>query len=70
MASATVLSVFEDCALETFDDGFAFIERTRRQIGMLMQNPHANDTNRARLASIHLELNALEQDLLSHPDCP
>ena len=70
MASATVLSFSENFDTMTFTEGFAFIERTRRQIGMMTQIPHASDTDREELASIHLELNAMEQRLLSHPDCP
>jgi hypothetical protein len=70
MPSATVLSFSENFDTMNFTEGFAFIERTRRQIGMMMQIPHASDTDREELASIHLELNAMEQRLLSHPDCP
>ena len=70
MASAQVLSFAENIDTMTFPQGFAFIERTRRQVGMLMQLPNTTDEDIQELASIHIAINSMETRLRAHPDCP
>jgi len=71
MPSAAVLRFNENFDTMTFAEGFAFIERSRRQIDRLEHLPQKpGEIDRQELASVRQGLDDLEKRLRANPDCP